>query len=45
MTEQELEERINEQLDKERIRDAILKFEIENLKKAVEQCEKVGNWG
>ena len=41
MTEQELEERITDQMDRERVRDAILKLEIENLKKAVEQIENV----
>ena len=40
-TEQELEERITEQMDRERARDAILHFEIETLKKAVEQVENV----
>ena len=41
MTEQELEERITEQLDRERIKAAILKHEIENLKKAVAEVENV----
>ena len=41
MTEQELEERITEQIDKERIKENVLKFEIENLKKAVERVENV----
>ncbi len=43
MTEQELEERITEQIDSEhrRVREAILKLEIEQLKKAVEQVENV----
>ena len=41
MTEQELEERITEQMDRERIQDAILKFEIETLKKAVGKIENV----
>lgn len=41
MTEQELEERITEQMDRERVREAILTLEIENLKKAVEQIENV----
>ena len=40
-TEEELEQRINEQIDRERVRTAILKLEIENLKKAVEQVENV----
>lgn len=42
ITEQELEERITEQIDKEEVRKAILKFEIDNLKKAVERVENVG---
>lgn len=41
MTEQELEERITEQMDRERAKNAILAFEIENLKKAVETSENV----
>ena len=41
MTEQELEERITEQIDRERVKEAILKLEIESLKKAVEQVENV----
>ena len=41
MTEQELEERITEQIDRERIRENILKIEIENLKRAVEKVENV----
>lgn len=41
MTEQELEERITEQIDRERVKDAILKLEIEMLKKAVENVENV----
>ena len=41
MTEQELEERITEQMDRERIKNAILNIEIENLKKAVKQVEKI----
>ena len=40
-TEEELEQRINEQIDRERVRTAILKLEIENLKKAVEKVENV----
>ena len=43
MTEQELEERITEQMDRERVKDKILALEIENLKKAVGQIECVGN--
>lgn len=44
MTEQELEERITEQIDRERIKDAILKLEIENLKKAVEKVENISGF-
>lgn len=41
MTEEELEERITEQMDRERVRDQILALEIEMLKKAVERVENV----
>ena len=41
--EEELEQRINDQIDRERIKEAILKLEIETLKKAVEKVECVGN--
>ena len=41
MTEQELDERINDQMDRERNQDAVLKLEIETLKKAVEKVENV----
>lgn len=41
MTEQELEERITEEMDRERIRNAILDLEIETLKKAVGQVENI----
>lgn len=41
MTEQELEERITEQMDRERVKDAILAIEIESLKKAVDKVENV----
>lgn len=44
MTEQELEERITEQMDRERVKTAILKLEIENLKKAVERIENVSGF-
>jgi hypothetical protein len=40
-TEEDLEQMTTEQLDRERTRDAILKLEIETLKKAVEQIENV----
>lgn len=38
---EELEQRINDQIDREKIQDAILKLEIETLKKAVENSENV----
>ena len=38
---EELEQFITEQIDQERIKDAILKIEIDNLKKAVKQSEDV----
>ena len=41
MTQDELDEMITEQMDRERVRDAILKHDIEMLKKAVEQVENV----
>ena len=41
MTEQELEERITDQIDRESVREKILKLEIENLKKAVERVENI----
>ena len=41
MTEEDLEQMTTEQLDRERAREAILKLEIENLKKAVEAIENV----
>ena len=41
MTEQELEERITDQMDRERNQEAVLKLEIETLKKAVEKVENV----
>ena len=42
-TEEELEERITDQMDTEhrRVREAILKIEIDQLKKAVEQVENI----
>ena len=43
-TEEELEERITEQIDRESVRNAILALEIENLKKAVEQIENVSGF-
>ena len=41
MTEMELDERITEQMDRERVADKILNLEIEMLKKAVERIENV----
>ena len=40
-TEEELDERITESMDRERVRENILRFEIESLKKAVGQIENV----
>lgn len=40
-TEEELEQRINDHIDRERVRDAILALEIETLKKAVEKVENI----
>ena len=37
MTEEELDKRINDQMDKERAEQTILSHEIESLKKAVEK--------
>ena len=42
--EEELEQRVNEHIDRERIREAILKLEIETLNKAVEKCENVSGF-
>lgn len=44
MTEQELEERITDQIDRERVRDKILALEIESLKKAVERIENISGF-
>lgn len=41
MTEQELEDMITERIDRERIQNAILKLEIETLKKAVGTSESI----
>ena len=41
MTEEELEQRTTEMIDRERVKNAILALEIESLKKAVEQVENV----
>lgn len=43
MTEAELEERITDQMDRERVADAILALEIKQLKEAVERVEQVSN--
>ena len=43
MTEAELEERITDQMDRERVADAILALEIKQLKEAVDRIEKIGN--
>ena len=40
-TEDELEQLTNDQIERERVRNAILKLEIEQFKKAVEQCENI----
>ena len=40
-TEEELEQRVTEHIDQERIQTAILKLEIETLQKAVKQVENV----
>lgn len=39
--EEELEQRITEHIDRERIKDSILSLEIETLKKAVEKVENI----
>lgn len=41
MTEQELEDRTTEMIDRERIKDNILRLEIETLKEAVKRVENV----
>lgn len=38
---EELEQLINEQIDRERVKDAILSLEIETLKKAVKKVEDI----
>ena len=37
----ELEERVTEQMDRERTKDAILNFEIEQLRKAIKRAEAI----
>ena len=41
MTEEDLEQMTTERIDMERAKNAILDFEIENLKKAVEKVENI----
>lgn len=43
-TEQELDERITEQMDRERDINAILTLEIESLQKAVEKVEDISGF-
>ena len=40
-TEEELDQRVNEQIDRERVQRSILNLEIETLKKAVIRVENV----
>jgi hypothetical protein len=40
-TGEELEERINDQMDRERVKDKTLALEIETMKKAVEKVENI----
>lgn len=40
-TEEELEQRVTEQIDRERTQDAILALEIETIKKAVRKVENI----
>lgn len=40
-TEEELEQRVTEQIDRERKQDAILTLEIETIKKAVRKVENI----
>jgi len=40
-TEEELEQRVTEQIDRERTQDAILAIEIESLQKAVRNVENI----
>ena len=44
MTEQELEQFVNGQIDQEKMKDAIFKLEIDTLKKAVEKVENVSGF-
>ena len=40
-TEEELEQRVNDHIDSERIKDAVLKLEIETLRKGLDKVENV----
>ena len=40
MTEQELEERITDQMDRERVKDKILALEIQKLRETLDKIEK-----
>ena len=42
--EQELEQMVTAQIDRERVQSAILKLEIETLKRAVEKVENVSGF-
>ena len=44
-TEEDIEQMTTERIDREEVRKAILKFEIENLNKAVDQIENVSGLG
>ena len=44
ITEDELDQRTNDMIDRERIRNAILNFEIENMKKAVAKGENISGF-
>ena len=41
LTEEELEQRVTDMIDRERVKNAILDIEIESLKKAVRAVENV----
>lgn len=44
-TEEDIEQMTTEHIDREEAKNAILSFEIENLKKAVERVENVSGLG
>lgn len=44
MTQEELEQRITDMIDREGVQNAILNFEIDRLKKAVKQSENVSGF-